>query len=164
MMNRTISLFRAHQPIRKTTKHFRFSSTTTSSLDDNKNRKIRTRFAPSPTGELHLGGLRTALYSFAFAKHHGGEFLIRIEDTDQSRTIPGVEERILNALKLVGIEHNPKNEPIIKQSLRSEVYKTYANKLIEESKAYCCFCSKTRLELLRKRQASENQPTKYDGK
>jgi len=123
---------------------------------------IRTRFAPSPTGELHIGGARTALFEYLFAKSQGGEFLLRIEDTDRSRYIEGSVERIIESLNWLGISpDNHKN--IMVQSERLPEYKKAALKLLEENKAYICTCSKERLDDLRKEQEAKKIPTRYDG-
>lgn len=137
---------------------------------------IRTRFAPSPTGYVHIGSLRTALYAYLFAKQNNGQFLLRIEDTDRERYVEGAIENLLHALKWAGINPdegvvlNNKDEvvqtgekgPYI-QSERLEIYQKYVNKLTEEGKAYYCFCSKERLEELRKIQEVNKQPPGYDG-
>lgn len=101
--------------------------------------EIITRFSPSPTGYLHLGGLRTALYSYAFAKKLNGKFLLRIEDTDQKRFVKGSDTEILDMLKLFGI--NWDNEEIIYQSKRLQLYKEYALRLVNDEYAYYCFCN-----------------------
>ena len=107
-------------------------------------RKVRVRFAPSPTGALHLGGVRTALFNYLFARHHGGDFLLRIEDTDQTRYVPGAEEYIIESLKWCGLtvdegvgvggEYGP-----YRQSERKELYKKYAFQLVESGNAYYSF-------------------------
>lgn len=123
---------------------------------------IRTRFAPSPTGYLHIGGLRTALYAYLFAKKNGGKFILRIEDTDRERLVEGAIERILKSLKDAGIRYDEGPDvggdygPYI-QSERADIYKKYALELIEKGGAYYCFCSKERLESLHK-----NGIGKYD--
>ncbi|MFA4995932.1 MAG: glutamate--tRNA ligase [Patescibacteria group bacterium] len=123
---------------------------------------IRTRFAPSPTGELHIGGARTALFAYLFAKSQGGEFLLRIEDTDRNRYVEGSVERIIESLKWLGISpDNRKN--IMVQSERLPEYKNAALKLLKENKAYICTCSKERLDGLRKEQEAKKLPTGYDG-
>ncbi|MEQ8323670.1 MAG: glutamate--tRNA ligase [Vicingaceae bacterium] len=118
--------------------------------------KIRVRFAPSPTGPLHMGGVRTALYNYLFARHHGGEFLLRIEDTDQNRFVEGAEEYIIEALTWCGLipdegvgfggEHGP-----YRQSERKEtgLYKTYADELIQSGNAYYAFDTPKELEAMR---------------
>ncbi len=137
---------------------------------------IRTRFAPSPTGFLHVGGLRTALFSYLLAKNQGGQFLVRIEDTDQARFVEGAVENLLSSLKWAGIvpdegvlvdDNNQvfqKGEygPYI-QSERLDIYHTYVNQLLENGHAYHCFCSKERLDELRKMQEMSKQGTGYDG-
>ena len=123
-------------------------------------KKIRTRFAPSPTGYLHVGGLRTALYAYLFAKKNGGDFLLRIEDTDQKRFVPGSVEKLQETLAWAGLNHD---EETIFQSKRLDIYKKYALELVEKKLAYYCFCSSERLQELRKKQTAEKQPTRYDG-
>jgi glutamyl-tRNA synthetase len=106
--------------------------------------KIRVRFAPSPTGPLHIGGVRTALYNYLFAKKHGGDFLLRIEDTDETRFVPGAQEYILESLKWCGIEpsegvgYGGDKGPYI-QSERVAIYKPYYEKLVELGHAYYAF-------------------------
>jgi glutamyl-tRNA synthetase len=123
--------------------------------------KVRTRFAPSPTGELHIGGARTALFAFLFAKSQGGDFLIRIEDTDRERYVEGSVERIVDSLKWLGIESDA---PLVYQSKRLEKYKEASDHLVRADHAYFCFCSKERLEELRARQSAQGLPPRYDGK
>jgi len=137
---------------------------------------IKTRFAPSPTGYLHIGGLRTALYCYLFAKKNKGKFILRIEDTDQERFVEGAMESLINTMKWVGLEHDEgpilkdgkveekgENGPYI-QSKRSDIYKKYADELIEKGHAYYCFCTKDRLDELRKTQEAGKQATMYDRK
>ena len=125
--------------------------------------KVRTRFAPSPTGFMHLGGLRTALYAYLYAKHNGGDFILRIEDTDQQRYVEGAVELIYSSLKESGLIYDEGPDvggnygPYV-QSERKEIYHEYAKKLIELGGAYYCFCSKERLESL----TDENGNRKYD--
>lgn len=125
--------------------------------------KVRTRFAPSPTGFMHIGNLRTALYAYLFAKHNDGDFILRIEDTDQERYVEGAVDLIYSTLKKAGIEHDegPDKDkgfgPYV-QSERKPLYKEYAEKLAELGGAYYCFCSKERLDSL----ADENGVRKYD--
>jgi len=122
-------------------------------------KRVRVRFAPSPTGGLHMGGIRTALFNYLFAKKHGGDFILRIEDTDQTRFVEGAEEYIIESLKWCGIEPNEgvgfgdgKHAPY-RQSERKNlgIYKTYANKLIASGFAYYAFDSTEELEEMRKR-------------
>lgn len=131
-------------------------------------KEVRTRFAPSPTGYMHIGNLRTALYTYLIAKHADGKFILRIEDTDQKRYVEGSVDVIYNTLHTVGLKHDEGPDvggpygPYI-QSQRRDIYKEYAKKLVELGGAYYCFCDKERLDLLRKK-AEENKDTfKYDG-
>ena len=117
-------------------------------------RKVRTRYAPSPTGFMHVGNLRTALYEYLIAKSQGGTFVLRIEDTDQERYVEGAVDVIYNTLKTAGLKHDEGPDiggdygPYV-QSERKDMYLPFAEKLIENGKAYRCFCSKERLEALR---------------
>ncbi len=116
--------------------------------------KVRTRFAPSPTGFMHLGGMRTALYCYLFARQHGGDFILRIEDTDQERFVEGATEVIYSSLKDGGMSYDEGPDvggnygPYI-QSERREIYQKYAKELVERGGAYYCFCTKERLEGLK---------------
>lgn len=123
--------------------------------------EIRTRFAPSPTGHLHIGGLRSALFSYLWAKHNNGKFFLRIEDTDRSRYVEGAVEGIKKSLLWAGISWD---EDIIFQSERLDLYQKAANKLLEEEKAYRCFCSESRLERVRKLREQNKLPSGYDRK
>ncbi len=123
--------------------------------------KIKTRFSPSPTGYLHIGSLRTALYNYLFAKKHNGVFLLRIEDTDKARTVDGAADALLDVLQQVGL--NVDEGPYV-QSERIDIYKTYVDKLLEQKNAYHCFCTKERLIKLRENQTLAKMPTKYDRK
>src|SRR6185436_17568157 len=120
-------------------------------------KEIRTRFAPSPTGFLHVGGLRTALYNFLFAQKNNGQFVLRIEDTDQARTVPGALENILKSLKAFDLKLD--DEPVF-QSKRLDLYKKHAEELIGKKAAYYCFCTTQRLEELRKQQELAHQAPK----
>ncbi len=129
---------------------------------------VRVRFAPSPTGYLHVGGARTALFNFLFARHHGGTFILRIEDTDRSRYQEAALTEIYESLKWLGLtwDEGPgvggAFGPYI-QSERTEMYRTYARKLVEEGKAYPCFCSAERLEQVRlQREKSKDPQVGYD--
>lgn len=130
--------------------------------------KIRTRFAPSPTGYMHVGNLRTALYAYLLAKHDGGDFILRIEDTDQGRYVEGAVDLIYKALKDTGLKHDEGPDiggpygPYI-QSERRALYKEYAEKLVELGGAYYCFCDKERLDSVREAQEAAKLPPKYDG-
>ena len=129
--------------------------------------EVRTRFAPSPTGFLHVGGLRTALYNYLLSKKEGGAFVLRIEDTDQSRKVEGAVQNIIDTLAWAGIQYDegPGREgdcgPYI-QSQRINLYQKYANQLVEEQKAYYCFCSPERLREVREKQSAAKLTTSYD--
>lgn len=128
---------------------------------------IRTRFAPSPTGFLHIGGLRTALFAFLFARHNGGAFILRIEDTDRSRLVEGAEGDIMESLEWIGIgwDEGPDKgggySPY-KQSERKEIYREHAQRLIEKGNAYRCFCTPERLQNLREEQKRQGADPGYD--
>lgn len=128
---------------------------------------VRTRFAPSPTGYLHVGGLRTALYAFLLAKQQNGQFLLRIEDTDQTRLVAGAEKNIIDALHWAGIDFDEgpgKGGPCgpYVQSERLPIYQKHAQELIEAGHAYYCFCSSERLEAVRAHQMASSLPPAYD--
>ncbi|MCF7832184.1 MAG: glutamate--tRNA ligase [Candidatus Marinimicrobia bacterium] len=130
---------------------------------------VVTRFAPSPTGYVHVGSQRTALYNYIFARQQKGKFILRIEDTDQNRYVEGAVENLLSSLEQLGIEFDagPGKEdgkgPYF-QSERNEIYSREVKKLMDDGKAYRCFCSEKRLDTLRKEQMEEQIPTGYDGK
>ncbi len=129
---------------------------------------IRVRFAPSPTGYLHVGGLRTALYNYLFAKKNNGTFILRIEDTDRNRFVEGAVDNLIAALKWCGLEYdegpNTKgNFGPYMQSQRLELYKKYSEELVNSGHAYYCFCTHERLEALREEQQKQKLPqAKYD--
>ena len=130
---------------------------------------VRVRFAPSPTGLLHIGNARTALFNFLFAKHHQGRFILRIEDTDVERSTDLSAEQILQDLRWLGMDWDegpdlggPKGP--YRQSQRSSLYRDGIEKLFQESKVYKCFCSPERLESLRKEQISKGKMPRYDGR
>jgi len=125
------------------------------------NKQIVTRFAPSPTGDPHIGNVRTALYAWLFARQNEGEFLIRIEDTDQARSVEGSEEKILEMWKWLGFDYD---QEIIRQSDRKAVYGEIANKLVEEGKAYRCFCTSEELDVMRKEQQARKEQPRYNGR
>ncbi len=127
-------------------------------IDDDK--KVVTRFAPSPTGDPHIGNIRTAFYAWLFARQNGGEFLIRIEDTDRNRMVEGSEERILETWKWLGFDYD---RDIIRQSERKAIYEKIATKLVNDGKAYFCFCAQERLEAVRKEQQARKEQPRYDG-
>ena len=124
---------------------------------------VRTRFAPSPTGFMHIGNLRTGLYAYLFARHNGGKFILRIEDTDRERMVEGAEEMVYRTLAAAGMDHDEGPDkggaygPYV-QSERAGIYREYAEKLVELGGAYYCFCSKERLEGLH----GENGTHTYD--
>lgn len=122
---------------------------------------IVTRFAPSPTGFLHVGGLRTALYNYLYARKNGGKFLLRIEDTDLDRNRDEAVEAIKEAFEWCGLEYDGEVEF---QSRRTEIYKKYINELLGSGKAYKCYMSKNELDALRKEQEARKERPKYDGR
>lgn len=132
------------------------------------NSQVRVRFAPSPTGYLHVGGLRTALYNFLFARKNKGKFILRIEDTDRNRYVEGAVENLIAALRWAGLNYDEGPDvggpfgPYM-QSQRLEIYNKYAEELISQGKAYYCFCTPERLEALRQEQQKQKLPqSKYD--
>ncbi len=131
--------------------------------------KIRTRFAPSPTGYMHIGNLRTALYAYLIAKNQGGDFILRIEDTDRERYVDGAVDLIFHTLAETGLVHDEGPDvggdfgPYV-QSERMGIYKKYAEELVEKGAAYYCFCTKERLEELRQKQEALKIPSKYDSR
>ncbi|WP_455757155.1 glutamate--tRNA ligase [Sulfurimonas sp.] len=122
---------------------------------------VVTRFAPSPTGYLHIGGLRTALFSYLWAKKNGGEFVLRIEDTDKARNSEEATKAILEAFEWLGLKHDGE---ITYQSQRDEIYAKYIKQLLDEGKAYKCYMSKDELTELRETQMANKERTKYNGK
>ena len=130
--------------------------------------KVRTRFAPSPTGRMHVGNLRTALYAYLIAKHAGGDFILRIEDTDQERYMEGAVDIIYKTLAEAGLAHDegPDKDGGVGPYVQSErqaagIYLEYAKKLIEKGEAYYCFCDKERLESL-KTEVAGKEIVMYD--
>ncbi|HKV30709.1 MAG TPA: glutamate--tRNA ligase [Candidatus Dormibacteraeota bacterium] len=123
------------------------------------NEPVRVRYAPSPTGALHLGGARTALFNYLFARQKGGEFLLRIEDTDRARSIPGSQQQIEEGLRWLGMRWDA--TPLI-QSERKAIYQQAAAALLESGAAYRCFCTPERLEQMRAEQRARHQPERYD--
>ena len=128
---------------------------------------VRTRFAPSPTGYLHIGGLRTALYAWLYARKNGGQFILRIEDTDRNRLVDEASEIIYRTLRDTGLNYDEGPDvggqfgPYI-QSERQEIYQKYAEELVERGAAYYCFCKKERLEQMRSEAERKGQVAKYD--
>jgi len=125
------------------------------------NSPIRVRFAPSPTGFLHVGGVRTALFCWLFARHHGGRFILRIEDTDRERSTPEAVQVILDGLAWLGLEWD---EGPFYQSERSDLYREAVDKLLEAGRAYRCYCTPEELEAQRAKALAEKRPPKYDGR
>ncbi len=123
--------------------------------------EVRTRFAPSPTGFLHIGSARTALFNYLFAKKNKGSFILRIEDTDKERSKPEFEQDIIENLKWIGIEWD---EDLYKQSEREDIYTKYLKKLLEKDTAYYCFCSEEELEDQKQEQMSRGLPARYNQK
>lgn len=136
---------------------------------------IRVRFAPSPTGFLHIGGLRTALYNYLYAKRNNGKFVLRIEDTDQTRLVEGAIENLIHALSWAGVTYDEgvfiENGEVVQkgefgpyiQSERLDIYKKYVEELVDKGDAYYCFCDHERLENLREEQKAMGKVPKYDG-
>ena len=130
-------------------------------------RPVRVRFAPSPTGPLHIGGVRTALYNYLFAKQHGGKFLLRIEDTDQKRFVPGAEEYINQSLAWLGLKVDEGVKEggdfgPYKQSERMDIYAAYAHQLVLEDKAYYAFDTPEEINAMKERLMANNMAAKYD--
>ena len=122
---------------------------------------VRTRFAPSPTGFLHIGGARTALFSWAFAKKHGGTFILRIEDTDVARSTPEAVQAILDGMQWLGLHHD---EGPFYQMQRMDRYKDIIQKMLNDGSAYYCYCSKDDLDALRETQMQQGLKPRYDGR
>lgn len=123
--------------------------------------QVRTRFAPSPTGFLHIGGARTALFSWAFAKHHQGQFVLRIEDTDVARSTPEAVQAILDGMAWLGLTHD---EGPFYQMRRMVQYKAIIQQMLVDGTAYLCYCSKEELEALREQQMQQGIKPRYDGR
>ncbi|HYX50103.1 MAG TPA: glutamate--tRNA ligase family protein, partial [Ktedonobacteraceae bacterium] len=129
--------------------------------------KPRLRFAPSPTGFQHIGGFRTALFSWLYARHTGGQFILRIEDTDTARTIEGAVDDLLKGMNWFGMDFD--EGPVVGgpygpyyQTQREALYRYYANQLIESGHAYRCYCTPARLEEMRNAQRAQKLPPRYD--
>jgi glutamyl-tRNA synthetase len=137
-------------------------------MSDSPNQPVRVRFAPSPTGRTHLGSGRTALYNYLLARQTGGQFILRIEDTDQKRYVPEAEQELIDSLHWLGLQwdegpdiggpHAP-----YRQSERKQIYQDHARQLIEKGHAYYCFCTPERLAAVRKEQQKLKLPSLYDG-
>lgn len=124
-------------------------------------RNVRVRFAPSPTGALHIGGVRTALFNWLFARHYGGKFILRIEDTDQTRSTDESIRIILDGMKWLGLDWD---EGPFRQTERMDIYREHVEKLLKEGKAYYCYCAPEELEARRKEAMAAGKPPKYDRK
>ena len=123
--------------------------------------KVRVRFAPSPTGHLHIGGARTALFNYLYSRHNNGAFVLRIEDTDRSRSTDEYIEAIIEGMKWLGLDWN---EGPFRQTDRFDVYRNYVDRLVKEGKAYYCYCSAEELEERRKLALATGKMPKYDGR
>ncbi|MCK5478022.1 MAG: glutamate--tRNA ligase, partial [Methylococcales bacterium] len=122
---------------------------------------IKTRFAPSPTGYLHVGGARTALFSWLYARKHGGKFVLRIEDTDRERSTQESVNAILEGMTWLGLEYD---EGPFYQTHRFDRYKEIIQQLLDQGDAYYCYCSKKELDTLREQQKADKQKPRYNGK
>lgn len=123
--------------------------------------EVKTRFAPSPTGYLHIGGVRTALFSWLYARHHQGKFVLRIEDTDRERSTQESVDAILRGMEWLGLDHD---EGPFYQTQRFDRYKEAIEKLLDEGKAYRCYCTREELDALRQEQQKNKQKPRYDGR
>ena len=124
------------------------------------NTTVKTRFAPSPTGYLHIGGVRTALFNWLFARHHNGKFVLRVEDTDVARSTEESMKAILDGMEWLGLDHD---EGPYFQSQRFDIYRQYGEKLLKEGSAYRCYCTPEELEERRSTALKAGKPIKYDG-
>jgi glutamyl-tRNA synthetase len=122
---------------------------------------VRTRFAPSPTGYLHIGGARTALFSWAYARKHGGKFILRIEDTDLERSTPESVQAILDSMAWLGLDYD---EGPFYQMQRMDRYREVIHQLLDDGKAYHCYCSKEELDVMREEQRAKGLKPRYDGR
>ncbi len=129
--------------------------------NNQENKEVRVRFAPSPTGSLHIGGARTALFNYLYARRNNGKLILRIEDTDKERSKKEYEDNIMRSLSWLGISWD---EGPYRQSERESIYKEYIEKLLKEEKAYYCFCKKEELERMREEQRDRKEPPRYEGK
>src|SRR5258706_12508604 len=120
---------------------------------------VRVRFAPSPTGYLHLGGARTAIFNWLFARHHNGTFLLRIEDTDTERSKPEYTQALLDVFNWLGM---PSEEPVLIQTSRLQEHKQLIEQLIRQGKAYYCSCSEALLEKMKEEQIAQGKTPRYD--
>jgi len=123
--------------------------------------QVRVRFAPSPTGHLHVGGARTALFNWLYARNTGGSFILRVEDTDRTRSTDEYIEAIIQGMQWLSLDWD---EGPFRQTDRFDVYRTYVEKLLQEGKAYHCYCSVEELEQRRHLALAQGKPQKYDGR
>ena len=123
--------------------------------------KVITRFAPSPTGYLHIGGIRTALFSWLYARRHQGEFVLRIEDTDRERSSAAAVNVILEGMAWLGLDHD---RDIVYQSRRTEMYQAVLQRLLDEDRAYHCYCTREELDAMRREAMSRGEKPRYNGK
>jgi len=123
--------------------------------------QVRTRFAPSPTGFLHLGNARAALFSWAYARHHGGKFVLRIEDTDIERSTEEAVQVILESMAWLGLDYD---EGPIRQTARLERYREVIDQMLADGRAYRCYASREELDALREEQRANNLKPRYDGR
>ena len=126
--------------------------------------KVITRFAPSPTGFLHIGGIRTALFSWLYARHNNGKFMLRIEDTDRERSTDAALKVILDGMAWLGLDHDRGDKDIIYQSERTQLYQGTIQRLLEVDQAYHCYCSREELEEMRRAAMSRGEKPRYNGK
>ena len=124
-------------------------------------RKVRTRIAPSPTGFLHLGTARTALFSWAFARHHGGDFILRVEDTDEARSTQEAVDQIIAAMKWLELDHD---EGPFFQMQRIERYREVIGQMVDAGSAYLCYCSPAEVDAMREAQRARGEKPRYDGR
>ena len=124
-------------------------------------KKVRTRIAPSPTGFLHLGTARTALFSWAYARHHGGEFVLRIEDTDVARSTQDSVDQILASMRWLGLDYD---EGPIYQMQRLDRYRAVIAQMLDSGSAYRCYCTPAELDAMREAQRARGEKTHYDGR
>ncbi|MDP6030814.1 MAG: glutamate--tRNA ligase family protein, partial [Arenicellales bacterium] len=122
---------------------------------------VRTRFAPSPTGYLHIGGMRTALFAWLYARHHGGVFVLRIEDTDRERSTQASVEAIMQGMSWIGLDYD---EGPLFQSDRIDRYREVLDQLLEQGLAYRCYCSQEELDAVREEQRAQNIKPRYNRK
>src|SRR5690606_26982323 len=123
--------------------------------------KVRTRFAPSPTGYLHIGSVRTALYAWLYARHHGGDYILRIEDTDRERSTQEAVDAILDGLMWLGIDSD---EPPVYQTQRFDRYAEVVGRMLAEGTAYRCYCTKEEIEAMRAEAQARGEKPRYDGR